>query len=135
MVNPHPSSLSPHPSEGTPDFQAPPQSCDTHFHVFGPKERYPYGTDLRYPPPLAPLSDYLPHMRRLGGFERYVFVQPSAYGRDNACMLDAMREVGIGNCRGIVDVDENVADAELDRLNKLGVRGVRVNVPPIKPYE
>jgi predicted TIM-barrel fold metal-dependent hydrolase len=117
-----------------PDFKAPPKSCDTHFHVFGPAERYPYGTDLRYPPPLAPLSDYLPQMRRLGGFERFVFVQPSAYVRDNRCMLDAMREVG-ANCRGIVDVDENVPDAELDRLNKLGVRGVRVNVPPVKTYE
>ena len=65
---------------------------------------------------------------------RFVFVQPSAYGRDNACMLDAMRAVG-AKCRGIVDVDENVADAELDRLNALGVRGVRINVPPVKAYE
>ena len=122
-------------NEGTPDFKAPPLSCDTHFHVFGPAERYPYGTDLRYPPPLAPLEDYLAQIRRLGGFERFVFVQPSAYGRDNTCMLDAMREVGTKNCRGIVDVDENVADAELERLNALGVRGVRVNVPPVKTYE
>jgi len=117
-----------------PAFQAPAKSCDTHFHVFGPAERYPYGADLRYAPPAAPLADYLAHVRRLGGFERFVFVQPSAYGRDNRCMLDAMREIG-ASCRGIVDVDENVADAELERLNKLGVRGVRVNVPPIKTYE
>jgi predicted TIM-barrel fold metal-dependent hydrolase len=47
-------------------------------------------------------------------------------------MLDAMREVG-KNCRGIVDIDENVADAELDRLHALGVRGVRINVSPVKP--
>ena len=63
-----------------------------------------------------------------------MFVQPSAYGRDNACMLDAMREVG-AKCRGIVDVDENAPDAELARLNAAGVRGVRVNVNPIKPPE
>src|SRR5262245_61967544 len=112
----HSSSLGPHPSESAPAFQAPPLSCDTHFHVFGPKDRYPYGTDLRYPPPLAPLEDYLAHMRRLGGFERFVFVQPSAYGRDNRCLLDAMRAVG-PRCRGIVDVDENAPDAELARLN------------------
>jgi predicted TIM-barrel fold metal-dependent hydrolase len=119
--------------EGTPDFRAPALSCDAHFHVFGPKERYPYGTDLRYPPPLAPLEDVLSLAGRLG-IERFVFVQPSAYGRDNRCMLDAMREVG-PRCRGIVDVDENVPDAELERLNAMGVRGVRVNVPPVKPYE
>ena len=67
------------------------------------------------------------------GFERFVFVQPSAYGRDNACMLDAMREVGIARCRGIVDVDENAPDALLAEMNKLGVRGVRINVSPVKP--
>jgi len=119
--------------EGTPDFTAPPGGCDSHFHVFGASGRYPYSADLRYKPPHAPLEDYLALARRLG-FERHVFVQPSAYGRDNSCMLDAMREVG-NHSRGIVDVDENVPDAELDRLNGLGVRGVRVNVNPIKPQE
>jgi predicted TIM-barrel fold metal-dependent hydrolase len=82
---------------------------------------------------LAPLEGYLALSHRLG-LERFVFVQPSAYGRDNACMLDAMREVGAA-CRGIVDVDENVSDPELDRLNKAGVRGVRINVSPVKPAE
>ena len=119
--------------EGEPDFRAPPLSCDCHFHVFGPAERYRYGSDLRYAPPHAPLEDYLALAGRLG-FERFVFVQPSAYGRDNACMLDAMREVG-AKCRGIVDIDENVPDAELERLHALGVRGVRINVSPIKPPE
>ena len=71
--------------------------------------------------------------RRLG-IERYVFVQPSAYGRDNACLLDALRVVGT-RCRGIVDVDENAPDAELERLHAAGVRGVRVNVNPVKPSE
>ena len=119
--------------EGEPDFRAPPLSCDCHFHVFGPAERYRYGSDLRYAPPHAPLEDYLALAGRLG-FERFVFVQPSAYGRDNACMLDAMREVG-AKCRGIVDIDENVPDAELERLHAVGVRGVRINVSPIKPPE
>jgi predicted TIM-barrel fold metal-dependent hydrolase len=124
--------MTPH-HEGVPEFRAPPLSCDSHFHVFGPAERYPYGTDIRYKPPLAPLAEYLKLARHLG-VERHVFVQPSAYGRDNACMLDAMREVG-AKCRGIVDIDENAPDAELERLSRAGVRGVRVNVNPIKPPE
>jgi 2-pyrone-4,6-dicarboxylate lactonase len=119
--------------EGAPAFRAPPSSCDSHFHVFGPGERYPYGADLRYEPPLAPLENYLELARHLG-CERFVFVQPSAYGRDNTCMLDAMGVVG-RNCRGIVDVDEHAPDAELGRMNQAGVRGVRVNVNPIKPPE
>ena len=123
--------------EGEPEFKAPPLACDCHFHVFGPAGRYAYGSDLRYAPPLAPLDDYLALSRRLG-IERMVFVQPSAYGRDNACMLDAMRQVTAKFgpiCRGIVDVDENISDAELERLNAAGVRGVRINVSPVKPRE
>ena len=123
-----------HREEGAPAFKAPAQSCDAHFHVFGPAEKYSYGTDIRYKPPLAPLDDFLELARHLG-MERYVFVQPSAYGRDNACMLDAMREVGPAKCRGIVDIEENAPDAEIERLNRAGVRGVRVNVNPIKPPE
>ena len=119
--------------EGVPSFRAPSFSCDSHFHVFGPAERYPYGTDIRYKPPLAPFEDYLALAGRLG-IERYVFVQPSAYGRDNTCMLDAMRVAG-AKCRGIVDVEENAPDAELARMNAVGVRGVRINVSPIKPPE
>jgi len=119
--------------EGVPEFKAPPLSCDSHFHVFGPAERYAYSADIRYKPPLAPLEDYLKLARHLG-IERTVFVQPSAYGRNNDCMLDAMRERG-AKCRGIVDIDQNAPDAEFERLNKIGVRGVRINENPIKPPE
>src|SRR3984893_1403487 len=115
-------------NEPPPAFRAPPKSCDAHFHIFGPAERYPYGSatteNLRYAPPLAPLSDYL-ELAKLLGVERFVFVQPSAYGRDNACMLE--------RCRGIVDVDENAPDSALAEMDKLGVRGVRINVSPVKP--
>jgi 2-pyrone-4,6-dicarboxylate lactonase len=117
-----------------PDFRSAPGGCDAHFHVFGPPERYPYATELRYTPPLAPLADFLPIAARLG-LSRYVFVQPSAYGRDNRCMLDAMREVGAKTCRGVVDIDENAPEAELARLHGLGVRGVRINLSPVKPFE
>src|SRR5690242_18213087 len=126
-----------HTNEPAPRFRAPPLSCDAHFHVFGPIERYPVGgvnEKLRYAPPLAPLPDYLA-LAQLMGFERFVFVQPSAYGRDNSCMLDAMGEVGTARCRGIVDVDDNAPDALLAEMNTLGVRGVRINVSPVKPSE
>jgi predicted TIM-barrel fold metal-dependent hydrolase len=116
-------------------FTAPANACDAHFHVFGPADQYPYGPDqLRYAPPLAPLSEYLQLAKHLG-ISRYVFVQPSAYGRDNSCMLDAMREVGIAQSRGIVDIDENAPDSLLAEMDALGVRGVRINYSPIHPYE
>jgi len=126
-----------HPHDPAPRFRAPPLSCDAHFHVFGPPERYPVGgvnEKLRYAPPLAPLPDYLA-LAELLGLTRFVFVQPSAYGRDNACMLDAMREIGPARCRGIVDLDEDAPDATLAEMHALGVRGVRINVSPVKPVE
>src|SRR5581483_10529334 len=88
-----------------PAFAAPPDACDAHFHVFGPAERYAYCTDIRYKPPYEPLEAYLKLANRLG-FKRYVFVQPSAYGFDNSCMLDAMRELDPKCRRGIIDLDE-----------------------------
>ena len=118
--------------EGAPVFAAPPLACDAHFHVFGSAEQYPYGGDLRYKPPHAPLEDYLDLAAHLG-IERFVFVQPSAYARDNRCMLDAMRIVGTARCRGIVDIDENLPDADLQKLHDAGVRGVRINVSPVHP--
>ena len=108
-------------------------ACDAHFHVFGALDKYPArDPNLRYKMPYAPLEEYLAHARPMG-FERFVFVQPSAYMRDNSCMLDAMHEMP--GARGIVDIDEDAPDAELEKMNALGVRGVRVNVSPIHPPE
>jgi predicted TIM-barrel fold metal-dependent hydrolase len=118
-----------------PAFAAPPNACDAHFHVFGLPEKYAYGTDIRYKPPYEPVERYLKLARRLG-LVRYVFVQPSAYGFDNSCMLDAMRELDPAIRRGIVDLDETkTSDKELSDLNEIGVRGIRVNVSPIRKRE
>ena len=109
-------------------------ACDTHFHIFGPAERYPpRDPKLRYKPPYAPLDDYLAWAQSKG-FERFVFVQPSAYARDNACMLDAMRAMR-HPCRGIVDVDEDAPERLLAEMHDSGVCGVRVNVSPVHPPE
>jgi predicted TIM-barrel fold metal-dependent hydrolase len=130
-------SLQSHPDDGLePAYMAPPDACDAHFHIFGPADRYPHvTTDLRYAPPHAPLDEFLAQARRLG-FSRFVFVQPSAYGLDNACMLDAMAQVEAAVRRGIVHLDEtNAADATLAHWHGLGVRGVRINISPIRQPE
>lgn len=118
-----------------PAFRAPAGACDAHFHVFGPAEHYPYGGELRYAPPLAPLDEYMALARHIG-IERFVFVQPSAYGTDNRCMLDGMRQVGTARCRGIVDLDESRIDATtLAEWHGLGVCGIRVNISPVRQPE
>lgn len=118
-----------------PAFAAPANACDAHFHVFGPPSKYAYGSDIRYKPPHEPLEAYLKVANRLG-FARYVFVQPSAYGSNNDCMLDAMRALDPAVRRGIIDLDERrTNDKELAKFKALGVRGIRVNVSPVRKPE
>lgn len=119
-----------------PAFKAPKNACDAHFHVFGAEAEYPHvTTDLRYKPPYEPLDKYMKLAKRLG-FERFVFVQPSAYGLNNACMLDAMEDVPAEIRRGIVHLDEKKPnDAVLDEWDEFGIRGVRINISPIRQPE
>jgi 2-pyrone-4,6-dicarboxylate lactonase len=101
--------------------------CDTHFHIFGDRKKYPLLAELRSQPPDAPLSHFL-RISEAEGVTRMVFDQPSHYGLDNTCMLDSIQEVGFGRARAVVAVDENkVTDAELKSLYDRGARGIRVN--------
>src|SRR5580765_6575335 len=104
-----------------PKLRAPAGTCDTHMHVYNGK--YPKAPTAKFVPPDAPVSAYRKMCERLG-IERTVVVQPSTYGKDNRCTLEAVAAIG-PNARCVVVVDENVADAELDRLTRLGARGIR----------
>ena len=42
-----------------PNVPPPPDACDTHAHVFGSADRFPYAEDRSYTPPDAPLEKYL----------------------------------------------------------------------------
>jgi D-galactarolactone isomerase len=71
----------------------------------------------------AVVSDYLAMRKRIG-IDRTVVVQPSAYGLDNACTLDAMASIG-PSARGIAVCNETTTDVELEKLHKAGIRGLR----------
>ena len=106
-----------------PRLQAPPGAIDTHFHIFGPEERYPFVPVRRFTPPDASVASYL-HLHRTLGLSRAVLVQPSMYGTDNRRQLDAAHELGIPT-RTIVVVPGTITDTELDALWAQGARGVR----------
>ncbi len=104
-----------------------PGVCDCHVHVFAP-DRFPYAAERNYTPGPASVEDLRAFLSSLG-VERAVLVQPSVYGADNACLLDALEQLGPRIARGIAVIDpERATDAELDRLHRAGVRGVRVNL-------
>lgn len=113
--------LPPHP----PRRKTPPNACDTHAHVFGPADRYPYAADRSYTPPDAPLDKYLAMLDTLG-LARGVLVQGSAHGRDNAAMLDAVA-AHPQRLRAVAVADRSIGDDELRRWDRGGVRGLRFN--------
>jgi D-galactarolactone isomerase len=108
-------------SETRPQLKAPPGACDTHMHIYD--RRFPKAATAKIEAPDASLSDYLKVRARLG-LDRNVVVQPSTYGKDNRCTLEAMAAIG-PSARGVAVVDETVTDAELERLTRLGIRGIR----------
>jgi predicted TIM-barrel fold metal-dependent hydrolase len=110
-----------------PSAAIPPNGIDCHMHVFGELSAYPPSPTRSYTPRVATLESFLAMLRTIG-MTRNVFVQASAYGTDNACMLDAMRVRGTDLCRGVVQIDPDIAEAELDAMHALGVRGVRLNI-------
>ena len=57
---------------------------------------------------------------------RLVLVQPSPYGTDNRCLLDALLELG-DRGRGIAVIGSDTAPGALRGMHEAGVRGVRVN--------
>ena len=122
-------------TDGTskPRLKAPPGTTDTHMHVF--ESRFPLAPTATVTPPEAPVADYLKVCRRLG-IERTVVVQPTGYGTDNSCTLEAVAAIGAG-ARGIAVVDESVPDAELHRLDAAGIRGLRFQMLPggVIPWE
>lgn len=105
------------------NLKIPPWACDCHVHVFGPASRYELAPERAYTPPDASIDDLLKLQRQLG-FERVVIVQPSVYGADNSCMLDALERLG-SRARGVVVLDER---SHLPAMKALGVRGARLNL-------
>lgn len=106
--------------------QMPDGACDCHFHVFGPAARYPYAPGRAYTPPDAPLDAYRTFRAGLG-LQRCVIVQPSVYGLDNSCTLDALDALG-SDARGIVVLDDGFTEADIAAMHERGARGVRFNL-------
>ena len=109
-----------------PRLPTPPGACDTHMHIYEP------GFEMRgaapHPGQPATLAHYVDGVQKKLGLTRTVIVQPSAYGTDNTCTTEAMLKLGAANARGVAIVDPKAPDSEIDRLTKLGIRGIRYHM-------
>lgn len=113
------------PHTRTPRPLPPPKSCDSQFHVFGSREKYPVRPGTVYEAPEATFAEAR-KMHKILGIERGLIVQSTAYGLDHRAVLDALAEGG-GKYRGCAVINDTVSDAELRRLHEAGVRGARFN--------
>lgn len=115
----------PDPNPKQPRFAVPPGTCDTHFHIFGPPEVFPYVETRLYTPPAAPIEHYLSMTKRVG-IERGVFVAPAVHGFENEVMHDAL-ERAEGRLLGMIRANDNLSEADHRALHARGVRGIRFN--------
>ena len=106
-----------------PRLIAPPKACETHSHIIGPADKYPR-VPGRKPNFGGSIEAYETLLKRLG-MERCVIVQPSIYGRDNRCTLDAIAHFGQSRARGVAVTAKDVSRDELQRLHDGGIRGLR----------
>jgi len=111
-------------------FTVPAGACDCHAHVFGPGSTYPFIPHGLYTPADALPNEYR-HMLDALGMERGVLVQPSIYGTNNQAMLDAMA-ADPSRLRGIAVLPFDIGEDEIERLDRLGVRAVRMNIVDLK---
>jgi len=99
---------------------------DTHAHVIGDEREYPLAPGRGYTPRPASLDDYLAMLDR-HGIDRGVLVQPSVYGHDHRCLVDALARAG-GRLRGVAVPPPDATAQDLEALHEHGVRGVRCNL-------
>ena len=116
---PFPPDPNPHP----PNFHVPNGSWDTHFHLYGPPDRFPYSEQRLFTPPAAPFE----HWQRISaaiGITRGVTVTPGIHGSDNAVTLNAI-ERSEGRVRGMIRANVDLTKQDVNALHRRGVRGMR----------
>ena len=109
------------------NFDVPKGACDCHVHVFPDPAKFPFWSGRVYTPPVATADDLLALQHALH-MDRVVIVTPSVYGTDNAATLDGIKALGPQRARGVAVIGASTTPAELDAMDKAGIRGIRVNL-------
>jgi predicted TIM-barrel fold metal-dependent hydrolase len=108
-------------------FDVPAGACDCHAHVFGNPDHFPFDPARAYTPEPASI-DEMRALHKALRTDRVVIIQPSVYGTNNACTLDAIRQLGSRAARGVAVIDETTSEEALDEMHRGGIRGIRLNL-------
>ncbi len=115
----------------SPNEAPPARAWDTHAHIFGPSDKFPYAEGRGYTPKDAPIETYLKLLDRLG-CARGLIVQGNAHGFDNRVLLDALERFP-NRLRGIAITDTRIAPKTLRDWHTIGMRGLRFHLLEQKP--
>ena len=108
-----------------PLFELPPNSCDSHCHIFGPSSQFPYLEERTWTPvdasknDLFALHDYL-------GIQRCVIVQTALHGFDNSVVIDAM-QARKGSYLGVALASAKTTSQAIAEMDRQGFRAIRFN--------
>jgi len=106
-------------------FDVPAGACDSHTHIFGDPEKFPFFAGRVYTPePASP--EEMAALHKSLHLERVVIVTPSVYGPDNSATLFGMKARG-ATARGVAVIDDKTPESELEAMKAAGVRGIRIN--------
>ncbi|MGH6665649.1 MAG: amidohydrolase family protein [Pseudolabrys sp.] len=104
----------------------PPGAWDTHAHVFGPADKFPYTPGRGYTPPDAPVEKFVALLDH-NGCANGLVVQGNAHGYDNRVVLDALTRYP-RRLRGVAITDTRIKPETLRDWHKVGMRGLRFHL-------
>jgi len=116
----------PDPNPRPPRFSCGPGAWDCHIHLFGPKPQYCLVAEAAYDVADAIPETYI-SLARVLGLQHAVIVQAMVQGHDHRRMLDALRQYP-GRFRGVAVPAADISDRDIEEMDRLGVRGIRVMV-------
>jgi predicted TIM-barrel fold metal-dependent hydrolase len=102
-----------------------PMIVDTHAHIFSASG--PFAPGARYRPDYEASIEHWLALWPDVGVSHGVLVQPSFLGFDNTQLLAAL-QARSGILRGVIVIDPSVSKGQLQHWQRLGVRGVRLNL-------
>jgi predicted TIM-barrel fold metal-dependent hydrolase len=126
---------SPPPNRNTksPRLKLPPGGCDTHFHIFGPQNRFPLNTRRRLEVEDCTVDDLIA-MHNALGLTRGLIVQSFQHGFSYEYMLHALSR-DPKRFRGCIIPAPDVTDRELKILADAGVVATRFGFKSAKTID
>ncbi|MEC9435332.1 MAG: amidohydrolase family protein [Pseudomonadota bacterium] len=108
-------------------LRLPEGSCDCHFHIYGPFDRFPQQKEGKFTAARPFTVEDAFDMWAQTGATRGVIVHAVGSGEDNAVTYDALKRFP-DRLRGTAILSPDVTDKRLDELTDVGFKAVRVTM-------